>query len=845
VAAVNRMLQDVVYIRGHGPLVNHRLTSGSCFTRMNLISDVRYAIRTLARNPGFAVVVVLVLGLGIGGTTAMVSIVDAILLRPLPFHDPSRLVAIQESVPKRANMPSVAPVNAVHFLEWRQHWQSAEDLALLTVASVSLTSGGDPERIAQGRISWNLFSMLGIRPQLGRDFSADEDKPGSDHVVLLSDALWERRFHRDPAIVGRTIALNDIPFEIIGIMPPAPQIPKVSELQSMVFGTETPGLWKPFALRDEERSPIGDFNYACIARLRPGVSLAQASAELNGVQVNISRTIAENVPLQAVLTPLQEQITGRSRQGLLLMLLAIAMVLTIVCVNVANLLFVRAAGRRHEFAVRAAIGAGTSRLVGQTLTESFVIAILGGTVGTAIAAGAVRLIVVNAPPDLPRVSEFHTGAGMLAIAFALSLISATFCGVMPAWLSSRIDPQDGLRVSGRGATDGKPGARWRTLLVGAETALCTLCLVAAGLLLNSFVRLLRVDTGFNTDHVITVALNMPAARYPNIAKRSQFLQNVIEGSRGLPGVTAVGISNLLPLDGEGSNNIINVDGDTTPFIERPIADFRLINEDFFRAMGIPILQGRPMEASDRTRKVSVMSEALARRLWPNENPLGKQFRLGDPNGPPLEVIGVAGDVRGVSLQKNPNPTVYLPYWQRDRATMSLIVRTQTNPASVVSSVRNEIHRFDPEMPAVEFRTLDQVVSDSVAVRRFQLTLVLLFAALALGLAALGIYGVVSYTVAQRRNEMGIRMALGATGTNLKALVVQQGLTPVIFGLVAGLCGAAVAGRLLNSLLFGVTATDHATLGAVAALLLSVATAACYIPAARATRTDPLTALRYE
>jgi predicted permease len=775
----------------------------------------------------------------------MLTVVDAILLRPLSFHDPSRLVAIQESRPKPPDLPSIAPVNAVHFMEWRSHWRSAEDLALLSVSSVNLTTGGDPERIELGRISWDLFPMLGIQPQLGRNFSADEDKAGDDRVVVISDALWEHRFHRDPAIVGQTIALNDVSFDVIGVMPSGLQIPKVSELQPMAFGSETPDLWKPFGLRDEERAPIGDFNYGCIARLKPGVSVVQASTELNLLQANISRTIAENVPLQAVVTPLQEQITGHSRQGLLLMLVSIATVLMIACVNVANLLLVRAAGRRREFAVRAAIGASTSRLVRQALTESLVMAIPGGLVGTAIAAAAVHFIVVNAPAGLPRVNEIHAGASALTIAFALSLMSAAFCGVMPAWLCSRIDPQHGLRVSGRGATEGKSGARWRMLLVGAETALCTVCLVAAGLLLNSFVRLLRVDTGFNTQHVITVALNMPAARYPGIAKRSQFLQSVIEGVRAVPGVTAVGISNLVPLAGEGSNNIINADGDTTPFTQRPIADFRMINEDFFRAMGIPILHGRTIEASDRTRKVSVMSEALAERLWPKENPLGKLFRLGDPNGPALEVIGIAGEVRGVSLQKNPNPTVYLPYWQRDRATMSLIVRNQMNPGAIVSSVRNEIHRLDPEMPAVEFRTLDQVVGDSVAVRRFQLVMVLLFAVIALCLASLGIYGVVSHTVAQRRNEMGIRMALGATGNDLKSLVMRQGLAPVMFGLAVGLSGAVATGRLLNSLLFGVTATDPATLGTVAALLLSVAAAACYIPAMRATRTDPLTALRYE
>lgn len=812
---------------------------------MQLFADLRYAFRALKRNPAFAAIVILILSIGIGANTAMFSIVDGVLLRPLSFHDPARLVAVQEVVPLLSSMAPTIPVNAMHFEEWRKSWHSAEALAMLSSYSANLTSGGDPERVIIGRVSSNLFSILGVRPRLGRSFRDEEDRPGNDHVAVLNDSLWQRRFHGDPGALGQKILLDGVPYEVIGILPAGLQIPKISQLQAMAYGVEGPEIWKPFALRDEEKDMMGDFNYACIARLKPGSTLSQASAELNAIQANIARDLPDHIELRAAIAPLQEQITGRSRQGLLLLMLAVGAVLLIVCVNIANLLLARATGRSREFAVRAAIGASSARLLRQMLTESFLVAILGGALGLAIAAGALQLILANAPADLPRLDEVRLDGRVLAIAFALTLLSAMIFGLIPAWRSSRVDPQSGLRAGGRSATESRQSGRLRALLVAIETGLCTVCLVAAGLLLNSFVRLLHVDKGFNPEHTITVSLNLPATRYPDMAHRSDFLRNVIDATRALPGVSAVGISNLLPLAGEGNNNMINLDGDTTPITQRPIADFREINEDFFRAMGIPIVQGRAVEATDRGRKVSVISLAAASRIWPGKNPLGQHYHLGDPSAPALEVIGVVGDVHAGSLQKQPNPTVYVPYWQRDQRRTSLIVRTSMDPSAIAGEVRAEIRRLDPEIPVPQFQSMDEIVSASVAQRRFQLTLVLLFAAIALGLASLGIYGVVSYSVAQRRNEMGIRMALGATGSDLRALVLRQGLAPVVIGLAAGLAVALAVGRVLSGLLFGVSVADPLTMSVVAAVLLIVAAAACYVPALRATRSDPLVALRYE
>ncbi len=582
----------------------------------NLFSDLRYAVRTLGRNPTFTAIVVLVLGIGIGANTAMFSIVNDVLLRPLPFRNPSRLVAVQESVvhAAQARAPQFRSMRSIsrNGGGWRS---SADQIAMLSTMDANLTSGGEPEDIPVGRVSSNLFSTLGIQPRIGRSFTPEEDRPGNDTEVILSDSLWQRRFHGDPGIVGSRILLNDVPYEVVGVLPPGLQIPKVSELQSMAFGSQIPELWKPFGLRDDERSPMGDFDYACIARLKDAVPVTQAIDELNGIQTAVGRTMA-NAELRAVVTPLQEQMTGGSRRSLMLLLLAVGAVLLIVCVNVANLLLARAAGRRHEFALRMAIGASTSRLLLQALTESLTVSLLGGVLGSAIAVAALQAMASRAPIDLPRLNELHPGGGIFAVAFILSLASAIVCGITPAWVSSRVDPQIGLRSGGRSITDNKRSRRLRSLLVSIETALCAICLVAAGLLLNSFVRLLRVDTGFNTEHVLTMDLNMPEemASTSDTAHRSQFLQKAIDSTRTLPGVQAVGVSNLLPLAGEGSNNIISLDGDTTPFMQRPIADFRMVNEQFFQAMGIPLLQGRPLQPSDGTPRVSVISLALATRL---------------------------------------------------------------------------------------------------------------------------------------------------------------------------------------------------------------------------------------
>ena len=807
--------------------------------------DLRYAFRTLGKNPGYAAVVILILALGIGANTAMFSIVDGVLLRALPFHEPEQLYAIQEAVLQFANIAPDFPVNAMHFQEWRKRWTAAEQIALIDSRIFNLSGeGGEPEKLQAARVSANLFPMLGVAPQLGRGFLEEEDRDGRDQVVLLSDTLWERRFHRDPSILGRKILLNDKPFQVIGVMPAGLKMPRLSQLQSMQIADQDPELWKPAALTADELEMLGNFNFGAIVRLKKGVSATAALAELDGIENAMMRDQPEKVDLRAKMVPLQQQLTGRSRKGLLMLLSAVGAVLLIVCVNIANLMLARSTGRAREFAIRAAVGASTSRLLRQMLTESLVLAALGGALGIAIAYGALQLILVNAP-DVARLNEVHIDTRALAVAAALAVLSAFLFGLLPAWRASRVDPQKGLRSGGRSFSESRQSGRLRTALVAIEVALSTICLAAAGLLLNSFVRLVHVDKGFDVEHVMTVNLYMAGPKYSTNDKRTEFLRRVLEALRPLPGATSVAVTNMLPLTGEGNNNLLSVEGVEVPLLERPLVDMRSVNGDYFHAMGIELRAGRVFEESDRKRGVAIVAESTARKVWPHENPVGKKIHFGDKGAPLMEVIGIAADVRGNGLQKAPEQVVYIPYWLRGRSDTAVVVRTGMDPKAIAGAVRAELHKLDPEMPVPQFKTMQDIVSASVAERRFQLTLVLVFAGIALVLACLGIFGVVSYTVAQRRGEMGIRLALGATAGNLRTMVVRQGLAPVVVGLICGIAGALAIGRVLEGLLFGVKASDPWTLAGVSIILVGVAAAACYIPAQRVSRADPLSALRYE
>src|SRR5579864_1838671 len=810
-----------------------------------LVSDLKFAGRMLRKNPGFSTIAIATLALGIGANTAIFSLVDGVILRPLDYLDAGRLVAVHEIVPKFSALAPLIPVNGMHFLEWRKSVRSFEQMALVGGVTFNLTGAGEPERLAAARVSPSLFPMLGVQAQFGRTFLDEEDRPGHDQVVILNHELWQRRFAGDPKVIGRKIMLDGHAYEIVGVLPRGFHFPKLNQLYAMTIAEERPEIWKPFALRDDELDALGDFNYACIGRLRRGVQRALALSELNVVQAHIASHTGEKIELRAALVPLQDQITGRSRTGLQMLLAAVGAVLLIGCVNVANLLLARGTARRREIAIRTALGAGRRRLVGQMLVESLVLAVMGGAAGVALAYEAIRVIVAYAPVDLPRMDEVHLDARVLFFTLILSIVTGVLFGLFPAWRATSGDPQEAMKSGSRSSTAGRGSGRLRSVLVAVEVGLSAMCLIAGGLLLHSFVNLLHVDRGFDAERIVTVDLNLPQSHYPDLPQRATFVRATLERVESLPGVTSAGVSNRLPLSGEGGNNLLGTEGANVPLMERPLADIREVNPGYFRTMGIPLRSGRIFEEADRSRRVGLLSVVTAGRLWPGENPLGKRFRMGAEDSPLIEVAGIVGDVRSVSLNKTPSLTVYVPYWQRFRNQASLAVRTSIDPWAASSAIRAAIWQVDRELPVPAFRTMEDVVAESVAQRRFQMSVVLLFAAAALLLASLGIYGVVSYSVSQRTNEMGIRMALGAQPGNIRRMVLGQSLLPVCAGLVAGVTASVALGRVLGSLLFGVSAWDPVTITSVLTLLIAVAAMATVPPVRRATRVDPMVALRYE
>lgn len=812
---------------------------------MSVATDLRIAWRAMRRNPGFSVVAIATLALAIGANTAIFTVVDAILLRPLGYGDESRLFVVHEVVPKFALLAPLVPVNAMHFLAWRKNVSGFEQVAMIGGISRNLTGSGEPQRLTGARVSPILFPMLGARTQLGRTFLEEEDQPGRDNVVLLTDKLWRSRFAGDRNIVGRKILLDGQPYEVVGVLSPSFHFPRLNQLYAMKISDDQPEFWKPFAIKPDELEPLGDFNYICIARLRPGVTRSQALAQLEAAQAELARQAPEKIELHAALVPLQEQITSRSRRGLELMLLAVATVLMIGCVNIANLLLGRATSRKQELAIRSALGAGVRKLLQQMLAESFLLAAIGGALGIAVAYAGLRLILARAPLDLPRLDEIHLDGRVLVFTVAISVLAGLICGILPAWRFAHSQPLLAMKAGSR-TTEGRSAGRLRTVLIGVEVGLSTLCLIAGGLLLRSLVNLFEVDKGFAAEKVLIVNLSLPDSRYREHADRNRFMKSLLDSVQASPGVVSAGISNMLPLSGEGGNNLISLEGTTVPFPERPLADIRGVNPEYFQTLGIALREGKIFAESEGDHKVCEVSALAAERLWPGENPLGKRFKIGDPDGPFFEVAGVVADVRGVGLDRAPSLTVYVPYWQRRTYNgPSLAVKTAVDPLSASSAIRNIIRRIDSELPVPRFETMEQVVDESVAQRRFQMNLLLVFALTALLLASLGIYGVVSYSVTLRTNEMGVRMAIGARASDILKMILRQAMTPIAIGACAGLVVALIVGRLFAGLLYGVAPADAVTIGSVLLILGAVGTVASLIPALRASRVNPVTALRYE
>jgi putative ABC transport system permease protein len=806
--------------------------------------DLRYVFRTLARDRAFTVAALLTVALGIGANTAIFSVIDHVLLRPLEYRDSARLYSVHERIAEVAKTYPVLPVNAKHFQTWRNEVSAFERVGLFSSISRNLTGLGAPEKLNTLRVSSDFLSTLGLQPSLGRDFLRAEEKKGADHVVILSAGIWRSRFGSDPNVLGRKIMLDGIPHEVVGVLPEQFRFFKNKQLDNLVGLAPSVELLRPIGFSGDE-DDMGEFNHNVIARLRPGVCQQRALAELNAVQARIVARSKDKATLDADLAPLHEQVVGPARKGLLILLGAVGIVLLILCVNLGNLMLARATARLREIAIRTALGARAGRLIRQPLLESVIIAVAGGTIGVGLAYAGVAWLRANSPADLPRIDEVSVDWRILLFALVSSTLAGLLFGLVPAWRMTRAEPVDAMRSGTRSVTESRECLGLRSWLVTAEVAMSAALLVGAGLLLHSFYRVITSDRPFATAHLLTARLSMNARQYEDRAKRVQFLDRLLPSIRELPGVTAAGISLRLPLEGEHWVSLISKPNDPLPPFKRPIANYSSIDPGFFNSIGIRILQGRTFLESDRSHHVAVVSERFAKTAWPGENPIGKRFSPYDGDKGMADVVGVVADTPANTLDQPSPLTGYFPYWDEPKDEVSIVLRTTGDPRSVIGAFRQAVWKADPDMPISKPVTLDDLVSESVAPRRFQAFLTVLFGASALGLAAFGIYGVVSYGVARRRSELGIRMAIGARAVDIVRLVLRQGMLPVWIGLLIGILAALAFGRVMAGLLYGVSSYDPAAIVVACGVLVCAALAACAGPALRASRSDPLKAIRYE
>jgi putative ABC transport system permease protein len=803
--------------------------------------DVKHAVRGLRDAPGFAVVAVLTVALGVGANIAIFGLVYQTLLRPLPFARPSELVKIATDLPQVADRFDSVPVTAPDFLEFRRSNTVFSGLAALAARDFNLTGSGEPERLHGARVSADLFSILGVRPERGRHFVAGEDEEGRDAVVIISHALWQRRFGSDPAIVNRTILLDGRPHAIVGVMPADLLFPVGRQFDRYITFGPRVDIWEPMAFTKAEREGEGDFNYGVIGRLKSDVSMAAARLQMDVLTERNLERIKKLAPADFKMftrvTALHDVFTRESRRGLLFLEAAVGLLLLIACVNLANLLMARASNRDVEFAVRAALGAGRRRLVRQVLTESLVVTSLGGAFGVAFAAWTGPVLLAYGPSSAAA-REWKLAAPMLAFAAMMTVTTALLSGLGPALRAGAVRAR--LRSGSRAVTGGL-----RQTLIAVEVALCTALLAVAGLLLHSFVNVTSVDAGFGIERMLAVDLSLPTREYTS-ARTEIFYGDLIARVRAQPGVDAVGAISLLPIAHEGVISTVLLDTDTQLRIDRPSAFRRSVTPGLFAAMQIPLRAGRTF-ADQEPAPVAIISEGLANSLWPGaalSSVVGRGIRR-DPGDPVMRVVGIVGDVRADALDRDPHVTLYHPLGQDVRNGMTIVVRTKRDPLAAVSAVRAAVSDLDPDLPIAAIRTMRDVVSASLAERRFQMSLVTLLALLALVLAVVGIYGVTSYTVTRRTREIGLRVALGAQQGDVLRSVLVEGLRPVFVGLVLGVVGGQIGAQWIRAALFGIDPLDPAALGGVAGVLLLTATLACYLPARRAALVEPLTALRSE
>lgn len=806
-----------------------------------LIQDVRFAFRILAGKPGFTMVAVVIMALGIGANTAIFTLVRAVLLKPLPFHEPSRLMMVWEDA-SFIGFPRNTPSPA-NYADWKAQNDVFEEMAALDTRSFNLTGDGEPEKVAAYGVSGSLFPLLGVKPALGRIILPQDDTPEANKVAVISHVLWQNRYGGDPLIVDRDILLTGEKYTVVGVMPAGFQF-----LESEV------GIWVPLAFAKEVMAGRGNHFLLVVARTKPGVTLDQAQANIKTIMSGIAHEFPDEAGnLGAYVVPLSQEITGETRRPLVLLLVAVGFVLLIACANLASLLLSRAIGRRKEIAVRTALGARRSQLVRQLLTESIVLSSVGGAAGVIVAQSSFAFLRQLIPPGLSLVAELEIDPAVLVFTFALSMVTGVIFGLAPAIQASRADLNEALKQGGGRTSLSAGNRRLQSAMVICEVALAMVLLVGAGLLIQTFTRLRGQYAGMRAESVLTARTTLPEAKYRDPLRRAAFYEQVLERVNALPGVVGAGYTTAVPLTWKGGTNGITIEGRP----EEPgvvyDANHRQISDEYFKAVGIALRGGREFNQSDthQSTPVVIINETMARGYWPNESAIGKRFKHGRTAStrPWMTIVGVVADVRQMGVDAPVKAEMYMTYRQAGNqfwyAPRDLVIRSSANPTSLASAVTAVVHEVDPDQPVSNIRTMEQVLGEEVQLRRTGTTLLGVFAGLAVLLASLGIYGVLSFFVTQRTPEFGVRMALGAQTRDILRLVLRRGMSLVVAGVAIGLVASFALTRLMQSLLFEVNASDPATFAGLALVLSGVAFAACYIPARRATRVDPMVALRCE
>lgn len=813
--------------------------------------DLRYACRSLAKNPGFSAAAIATLALGIGATTAIFSIAYSVLFKPLPYAEPDRIYSAEIIVPERREQIPSLPASVQAYLAWRDARSEFSEMATLRPWECNLTGDAEPERVGGARVSANFFSFLGVPVAHGRGFDIDEERPGNERVVVISDVLWRRRYGADSTLVGRSIAVNGEPHQVIGIASPSLVVPTGTLLHPQVPFAARVDIWKPIAPANRELKNES-WDHGVLVRLASGGSLEGGRQQLETMINELVRVQLPNIKTSAIvrLVPMREIYAGKSRLRLLMLLGASALLLLTACASLANLLLARVATRANEFATRLALGAGRARIASLSIAEAGAVTLLGGAIGATLAVFGVRVLAANGPEDVRLLATTQLNLPMLIFAMAVSLVTALACGLYPAWRALRHDMAAAMQEGGRTSFGGGPAGRSRRLLVGVEMALATALLASAGLLLHSFVNVMRADRGYSIEGVLVADISLFGDRYSAAASRAAFYRQLVSKVRTIPGVMSAGMISDLPAvaSSTGASRTILHPTDTIfqqVVLMRPVAMIRSVTSGYFAASDIALKAGRFL-TDDEAQPVAVISESLARRLWPEESLLavvGRQFRQSNTDSPLVTVAGVVSDARPGALDREPLPVVYRPYAHWASGPMALVVRAAQDPVALTPAVRTTIRGMDSTLPILALRTMREIVTATVAERQFQMLLTLGFAFMALLIGAVGLYGVVSYSVVCSTRDIGLRMALGAGRSDVIRWVFSRGMLPALVGLAAGLGGAIAVAQTLRSLLFEVAPSDPLSLGLVSVVLLLTSGFACYLPARRAARVDPVVALR--